>query len=124
MDVRVAAQIALLTRVDPTPQTESQRPGLWLGQINLCLKREGFETSPDVYHQASGAGIQDESSIHVASTFAQVIDVGMFAFNFESLSISISKRQRGGNRLVGFVIQDASFQLVRAPAFVRQQQKN
>jgi hypothetical protein len=48
----------------------------------------------------------------------------MFALNFEELSFSVSKRQRGGDWLASFVIQDAPFQPVHVRAPVEQQKKN
>ena len=51
----IAALIAQLTHVDPAPQAESQRLASMLGQIDLGLKRKGFETTPQLDHQATGA---------------------------------------------------------------------
>jgi hypothetical protein len=48
----------------------------------------------------------------------------MVALNFEALSFSVSKKQRGCYGLAGFVVQDPPFQPIQAQAPVGQQEKS
>src|SRR5262245_2917033 len=116
MDVRIAAHVAQLTHIDPAPQAKSQRVAAALGQIDFGLNREDFETPPQLDHQTTRARVQYEGPVYVTSAFAQVLDMGMSALDFERLSFSVGKHQRCRDGLAGFVIQDAPFQPVQAQA--------
>src|SRR5262245_2969597 len=124
MDVRIAAHVAQLTHIDPAPQAKSQRVAAALGQIDFGLNREDFETPPQLDHQTTRARVQYEGPVYVTSAFAQVLDMGMSALDFERLSFSVGKHQRCRDGLAGFVIQDAPFQPVQAQAPVSQQKKS
>jgi hypothetical protein len=119
----VTTQIAQITHVYPAPQAESQRLSSRLGQVELGLKRERFETSSYLDHQTSWPGIQYEGSVRITSTFAQVFDMRMVALNFQSPPFSIDKQQRGCGWLAGFVIQDAALQSLHAHEPVAHEKK-
>src|SRR5687767_1075824 len=124
MDMCVTAEIARFPHIDPSPQAESQGFASALGHIDLSLKGESFETTPQLDHQTTGAGVQCEGSVHVTSAFSQIHDVRMFALNFEWLPFSISKKKRGCCGPASFIIQDAPFQPIQAQAPVGQQEKS
>src|SRR5512147_550257 len=124
MNMRVATHIAFFTHIDPTPQAESQWLTSVLSQVHRGFDRESLDSAPHLNHQAIGAGIQYERPVHVTSALAQVLNMGMRAFNLDRLSFSIGKQQRCCNWLAGFVIEDGPFQPVDTRASVGYRQKN
>src|SRR5689334_19108768 len=123
MNVRVTAQIAVLAHVNPSLQLESQWVRLLPGQVHLGFQWKRFEAAADFDNQSAGMNRESKSPIHVTPAFPQILHMGVFAFDFEDVALSVRNDQSRRNRLASPFVDDLRSHAIRAGCPVGEQQE-